>query len=293
MIEHHWRTVLSPIERDGVRCLIDAATVVDGVAPVGEQVLRQLDSPDADHLLATRPDGSVVGYLNLAPDAGVAELVVHPDARRAGVGSALVREAVDRRGPAVRFWAHGTLPAARAFAQASRMEPVRQLIQMRRHLRDIPEYVVPLGVSTRTYSGPADDAELLRVNNAAFSWHPEQGGWSAADVEARVGQPWFDPDGIFLAFDDHSREMLGFHWTKVHGEGTGEVYVLGVDPSAQGRGLGRFLTLLGLERLSRQLGDHQDPSVILYVESDNTAALKTYEGLGFVPVMVDTSYAAA
>jgi mycothiol synthase len=65
-----------------------------------------------------------------------------------------------------------------------------------------------------------------------------------------------------------------------------------VDPSAQGRGLGRFLTLLGLEHLSQRLSDQDDPTVILYVESDNTAALKTYQGLGFVPVTVDTSYAA-
>lgn len=294
MIETLWRTALSPGERDDVRRLIDAATAVDGVAPVGEQVLRQLDSPEAGHLLATVPDGSVVGYLNLAAGSDIAELVVHPDARRRGIGSALVRAAVDRRGPQVRLWAHGTLPAARALAEAAHMRPVRQLVQMQRHLRDVPEYVVPNDVSVRTYGGPDDDTELLRVNNAAFSWHPEQGGWSASDVAARAVEPWFDPDGLFLAFDDHSRELLGFHWTKIHGDdtGPGEVYVLGVDPSAQGRGLGRFLTLLGLEHLSQRLSDQDDPTVILYVESDNTAALKTYQGLGFVPVTVDTSYAA-
>lgn len=280
-----------------MRRLIDAATAVDGVAPVGEQVLRQLDSPDAEHLLVVGSDGSVAGFLNPSPDSGVAELAVHPDARRRGIGAALVRTAVERYGPRIRFWAHGTLPAARALAEASNLETVRQLVQMRRHLRDIPEYAVPQNISMRTYGGTADDAELLRVNNAAFSWHPEQGGWSQADFAARAAEPWFDPDGIFLAFDDGTRELLGFHWTKVHGDdtgaGPGEVYVLGVDPSAQGRGLGRMLTLRGLEHLAQRLPRRDDATVILYVESDNVAAIRTYEGLGFVPAAVDTAFSAS
>ena len=81
MTEPHWRTGLSPAEQDGVRRLIDAATAADGVAPVGEQVLLQLDSPSADHLLAIDPDGSVVGYLNLARGSAVAELVLRTDDR--------------------------------------------------------------------------------------------------------------------------------------------------------------------------------------------------------------------
>ena len=71
-------------------------------------------------------------------------------------------------------------------------------------------------------------------------------------------------------------------------EATGEVYVVGVDPAAQGRGLGRLLTLIGIEHLARRLGP--DSAVMLYVESDNAAAVRTYQGLGFTIASVDTAY---
>ncbi len=144
-----------------------------------------------------------------------------------------------------------------------------------------------------TYSGPADDAELLRVNNAAFAWHPEQSGWTEADIAERRAEPWFDPAGLFLAVDERTGKLLGFHWTKVHADDLGEVYVVGVDPAAQGRGIGATLTLIGLHHLAARLSRSSSPStVMLYVEADNSAAVKTYRRLGFDVSRVDAAYAA-
>lgn len=298
-----WRRTLTAEEQRGVRELVGAATEFDGVAPVGEQVLRDLGYDRTEHLMITA-DGAdaIVGYLNLSPprdgDTGMAELVVHPQARRRGLGATLIRAALTKTGAGNRFWAHGTLEAARATASALDLTAVRELMQMRRPLAGLPGTAAPApGVRIRTYAGTADDPELLRVNNAAFAYHPEQGGWTDAELAERRDEPWFDPAGLFLAFDDSGGEqhgrLLGFHWTKVHLDrpGLGEVYVVGVDPSAQGRGLGQALTAVGIDWLARRLAEAADPTVMLYVESDNVAAVRTYQRLGFTTYSVDTAYA--
>ena len=294
-----WRTGLSDDQQGRIRKLIAAAEVVDGVAPVGDQVLRELSHDRTRHLLAfdgENPDRDILGYLNLAPAdeeaTAMAELVVHPSARRRGIGSAMARAGLAEGGDGARIWAHGNIEAARATAAALGLVVVRELLQMRRPLDDLPAVTVPDGVRIATYSGPADDAELLRVNNAAFAWHPEQGGWTEADIAERRGESWFDPEGIFLAFDEPTGRLLGFHWTKIHDSDLGEVYIVGIDPAAQGRGLGAALTLIGLHHLAGALTASSEASVMLYVEADNSAAVKTYSRLGFDVSSVDAAYAA-
>ena len=286
-----WRVGLSDDEQSRIRELIAAAKQADGVAPVGDQVLRELPHDRTRHLLAVDGD-EIDGYLNLAADPAMAELVVSPGARRRGIGSAMARSALSEGGEGTRIWAHGNLEPARATASALGLVAVRELLQMRRPLTGLPPVAVPDGVRITTYSGPADDGELLRVNNAAFAWHPEQSGWTEADVAERRDEPWFDPAGLFMAVDENTEKLLGFHWTKIHGPDLGEVYVVGVDPAAHGRGLGATLTLVGLHHLAERLSQSEQPTVMLYVEADNSAAVKTYQRLGFDVFSVDAAYAA-
>jgi mycothiol synthase len=293
-----WHPSLAPDDQQRIRDVIAAATRADGVAPVGEQVLRELPLRRSRHLLATDAQ-RVVGYLNLAPATDtatpIAEVVVAPDARRRGIGTAMVTAALAAAGQGTRVWAHGNLEPARAIAATLGLKAVRELWQMRRTLRGLPPAVVPAGVAVRTYRGPPDDAELLRVNNAAFWWHPEQGGLTPDDIAERRAEPWFDAGGLFLAFDERTHKLVAFHWTKLHLDhpGLGEVYVLGVDPDERGRGLGRALTLVGLHHLAERLSGDPQPEVMLYTEADNTAAARTYQRLGFEVSGVDTAYAAA
>ena len=282
---------LGPADSVAVRDLVVEAAAYDGFAPLNEQALLHLRHPDTDaslHLLG-RSEQGLAGYAHL--DISVrgpvqAECVVAPAQRRRGWGRALVTTALETTAPRpVQLWSHGDSPAAARLAESLGFARVRELWQMRRALdADLPALPELPGVWVRTFRPGEDDAAWLALNARAFAGHPEQGAMTQADLERRMSEPWFDAAGFFLA--ERDRRLLGFHWTKVHGDGVGEVYVVGVDPAVRGTGLGRLLTLTGLHHLRvRGLG-----CVLLYVESDNLAAVTVYRRLGFEHVATDALY---
>ena len=302
---------LSPERVAAVTALVDDATDADGVRPLSEHVMLHLrygGDHQARNLLAFVGD-DLVGYANLDVADPVeppsVELAVHPDARGRGYGRRLVEAALrEARGP-LRLWAHGDLPAAAAMADRLGFRRTRSLWQMRRSLaQPLPQPQLPDGVAVRTFRPGTDEQAWLALNARVFADHPEQGGWTAEDLRRRMQESWFDPAGFFLAErpGEHG-ELVGFHWTKVHGasgtrghdrrpagahghEPLGEVYVVGVDPSAAGTGLGRALTVIGLRYL-RATGLQQ---VMLYVDESNTAAIRLYTSLGFARTNTDVLF---
>ncbi|MFC4471537.1 mycothiol synthase [Streptomyces xiangluensis] len=284
---------LTPEQTEAVLALLAEAARTDGQQAVSEQGRLQLTGGPrvgVRHLLLA-VQGQLVGYAQLEDtdpvEAPAAELVVHPAHRGRGHGRALGSALLGESGKRLRVWAHGGHSAARHLAQVLGLTLFRELRQMRRPLTDfdLPEPKLPEGVTVRPFVPGADDTAWLTVNAEAFAHHPEQGSLTQRDLDDRKAQPWFDPSGFFLAF--RGDELIGFHWTKVHAEeGLGEVYVLGVRPGAQGGGLGKALTTIGLRHLAAQAL----PTAMLYVDADNTAAVTVYERLGFVTYEADLMY---
>ncbi|MEW2324810.1 mycothiol synthase [Streptomyces griseoincarnatus] len=286
-------TALDQAQVDAVLALLDEAARADGQQAVSEQGRLQLRGGEREgvsHLLLTVGEG-LVGYAQLEDtdlvEPPAAELVVHPSYRGQGHGRALGTALLAASGKRLRVWAHGGRSAARHLAQVLGLTLFRELRQMRRPLAglDLPDPVLPEGVTVRAFEPGRDDAAWLALNAAAFAHHPEQGSLTQRDLDDRKAEPWFDPAGFFLAESDG--RLVGFHWTKVHAEeGLGEVYVLGVAPDAQGGGLGKALTTIGL----RHLADQGLPTAMLYVDADNKAAVSVYERLGFVTHETDLMY---
>ncbi len=292
--------------------VVEAATEADGVRPLNEHVMLHLryggDERAGAVLLYAGDD--LAGYAHVDPTDPVegpsGELVIHPAFRRRGHGRRLLQAVLEQTGGRLRLWAHGGHPGAEALAVSTGFTKVRSLWQMRRSLfAAIPAFELPEGVRLRTFEpGSSDEEAWVALNARAFAHHPEQGAWSMEDLKRREQEPWFDPAGFFLAerllpgegpADGHGADggrLVGFHWTKVHGDGghghepIGEVYVVGIDPTEQGGGLGKALTLAGLTHLrSRGLAQ-----VMLYVDESNTAAIRLYEKLGFTRWDVDVMY---
>ena len=263
---------------DPIADIAAAAEREDGVAPLDEATLLALrhGSEGVRRWVRDRAFALVVGT-DLS-------LVVHPAARRQGHAQALLDQVlaeVDAHG--LRAWSHADHPGAARLATTHRFDRVRELWVMRRPASTpLPDVAAPDGITIRAYR-PEDDEQLLRVNAAAFAEHPEQGAMDAANLGARMAEPWFDPAGLLVA-EDRDGSMLGFHWTKQHSPDLGEVYVVAIAPEAQGRGLGGVLTLAGLHHLAG-LGV---AVVLLYVESDNRPAIAVYSRLGFDHAARDT-----
>lgn len=172
------------------------------------------------------------------------------------------------------------------------LERARTLVQLHRGLPVGPDDAAGLApATTRAFDRVRDAEALVEVNNAAFSWHPEQGGWDLERLDEALTQPWVDPSGILVHDPDPDAAggpIDGFCWTRVHRAGEpeadavglealGEIWVIAAHPSRHGTGLGSGLVLAGLEHLATRGLD----SVMLYTEDDNHAAVRMYERLGF------------
>lgn len=236
---------------------------------------------DGPLVVACHDRGELIAFAQVssANDSAVLEVVVEPTLDDAtAVRDDLVETAIGAhrcadRAPVV-WWLGDPTEHDRAVAHRLGLAPTRELYEMRRPLPHPDRSTI----TTRGFVPGVDDDAWLRVNNRAFAGHGEQGGWTAETLRLRQAEPWFDPSGLRVLDDDG--EMLGFCWTKLHVDDdpvVGEIYVIAVDPSAHGRGLGRQLTLAGLDSIA----DRGVTVANLYVDADNGAAVSLYERLGF------------
>ena len=265
--------------------LLDAAARVDGQRALSDHQWLELvqgGRPGFAAIIARDGGEPPLAYAQVSRGnkAWELQLVVDPRHRDdfARIGAELLRATLDviavEGGGAVYWWVSRATEAHAALAESVGLSAGRVLHQMRRGLPT----GIPYDLETRPFVVGQDEDAWLEVNNAAFRWHPEQGGWTRETLATREAEPWFDPASFRL----HERDgrLAGFCWTKVHADQTpplGEIYVIAVHPDFHGLGLGPALTLAGLDHLAGKgltVG-------MLYVDGENTSALGMYGDLGF------------
>lgn len=272
---------------DAILNLASRVADFDHVEPLNEAsllALRDRVEPRVD-IRFESPDGQVMALAFAVGDAPV-EVMVDPRFRRGGFGTRMVASALSEGETS--FWAHGDLIGAAQIARQTGLVAERTLLILRKEFDGPVEIeTMPDGVALRAFR-IGDEDSIVAVNARAFADHPEQGAMDRADFDRRMSSDWFDPEGLFVA--ERSGQVVGFHWTKIDTQPStgpvGEVYVVGIDPDAQGGGLGKALTARGL----RHLQDAGVAEVILYVEGDNEAALAVYRRLGFKDFKKDVLY---
>ena len=292
-----------PGDVEAVQALLDAAATVDAHPALDEHTWLDLVQGGREGFagLVAWDSGHdhPVGYAQVSrgEDSWALEFVVDPHHRVPGSTIALdlvcaAAEVIRTEGGGhLHLWVSQPRPEHDRVAAAIGLHPGRVLYQMRRplpveeRLRGDDPGVAPL--ETRAFIPGVDEDAWLEVNNRAFQWHPEQGGWDFDTIKGREAQPWFDPSG-FLVHSEDGR-MAGFCWTKIHTDHDpplGEIYVIAVDPDFAGRGLGRRLVLAGLDHL----WGAGVTTAMLYVDAANSAAVKLYIDLGFVINHIDQAY---
>ena len=231
-----------------VRRLVGAVEARDGAPPLSDQPCSSWATPDAGLVHVAAHDGD-------RPDRVRASSTADVGRGRRRLGTRATRCSPrwsEHAAGELLVWSHGQRspvgPAAEARGYARRPRAVAVAPSTRRYCPTAP---LPEGVTVRAVRRRVGTKTRgSRVNAAAFAEHAEQGRWTRDDIEAREAEPWFDPAGFLLA-ERIGRKLLGFHWTKVHPDRIGEVYVLGVAPAAQGMRLGPALLTAGLEHLRR------------------------------------------
>lgn len=279
--------------RDAIAALDAAARALDGHEALGETVWRDLEHPADDSVGFLVEDRAYIHVLR-AGRHWAAGVVRRPDARDAATTAALLDSAIahvaEHRGGRLECWVFGATDADDAAFAAANLVVARELYEMRVALPR-PEVVpLPIGVTVRAFEPGHDDDAWLAVNNRAFAGHPDQGDWSEPDLRARMAEPWFDPSLFLLAVD--AGGVAGFNWLKLHEPNApdpllGEIYVIGIDPRAQGTGLGRALAVAGLAAVNARGA----PVGMLFCAADNAGALALYRSLGFEVHRTDRAYA--
>jgi len=288
----------SPDDRDAIMALIATCeteemgspdpAMLDGVSIVWQR--SDFDWGKNAWLAVATEGGQALGFAHLQPVERTdlqAFATVHPDARRRGIGSALLAHIEQRASEAIgRFalgervvlqqWIAAANQPARRLLEQSGYQVVRRMWGMIVELSEEPAAVVwPDGITVRT---PVTDADLRATHAAIREAFQDHWGYAEQPYEdfarANIEIDTFDPSLWFVAMDGN--EVAGVAMGEALPD-RGWVNDLGVRRPWRGRGLGEALLRHAFGVFYRR----GQRTVALGVDSQSlTGATRLYERVG-------------
>jgi mycothiol synthase len=250
-----------------------------------------IDAPNSSSQLiasahVSLPPGSLVAYANIT---------VHPDWRRLGVGSILMSRLIERArnldAKSIQVFVNSSHSDAPVFLKKHGFVSQGAYTELRlaEHLQ-IPPIVWPFGYTMRTYRDINDLSILTQAMN--LSYIPLWGHHEVNESDMATWLPNFNLDGIFLVFSEKGR-VVGISRTepsversRKNGVPTGYINAPGIVPQHRRLDLFRALVLTGINWL-RQQGY---PLVEMESWGDKLEVLKMYRELGFNDIRQLVSY---
>jgi mycothiol synthase len=229
-------------------------------------------------------DGKPVGYASVQPVPGLEGIFdlqgyIDPKYQRNGLGGHLLNHLLaDLEGSPTRQVSHPVNdigePAALFLKQHGFFIEHVEIFLTLDMDRRLPANELPAGYTLKNYSRPTAISHFRDLYDKVFSDYP---WYQPYESDSQVSAELADSTDILFLL--HHRQPIGFLWIRWLGLDRAEIEPLGILPAYQRQGLGRSLFLAALEEMAKGGARH----VSVGVWQDNEAAIRFYEGLGFIP----------
>ncbi len=254
---------------------------------IAENLNRPNYCPEQD-LFVAEVSGNIVGYLDITPELGIGRVIldcwVHPQHRRKGLGTQLFGYATHRAKELGTKVAHVNIiegnTVAKSVLPRLGFKFVRRFVHLRLDMARLGWRDANQAPLQYRHLQRGEEDKLAQIQNRSFA---DTWGYNPNTVEEivhRTNLSHSSPGDVLLAYDGD--RVIGYCWTRITSEAAsgkreGQIFMLGVNPDYQGRGVGKTVLLAGLSYLENKGFE----TAGLTVDSKNKIARALYRSVGF------------